>query len=598
MAEPLPELPISETVEQPPPADPAATTDQDKGTAFDPSAPTLAPQTRLQTTPPRASVDPSLPRVPEPIRARAMLGWERALKWVKRRPAAAAVYGLAVAVVGLVAMVMVVEIIDERLAWLWPDAETAPYIDYQAVVNDRLGKDIAPEKNANVLIWKALGPKPENAVMPAEFFKWLRIEEPPEDGDYFVGLFSYVKDHFKLDQDAFAAIGDELGRASQRSWAAKDYPPIAAWLKANEKPLALIVEATRRPDYFNPLVSHRSEKDPGSLMGALVPSVQKCRELAGAMSARAMLRVGEGKFDEAWQDLLACHRLGRLVAKGGTIIESLVGIAIDQTASRADLAYLERAKLTSGQIRDRLKDLQSLPPLRPIADQVDLLERLTYLDQLQLIRRDGIGALESLSGGGKAKPPDARERRALAKIDWEAAQQAGNRWFDKLAAALRLKDRSDQQKALDKIEQELKALKATGIESLGKFIHGDKMAGKGIGDVLIVLLMPAFFKVQNAHDRCEQVQRNLHVAFALAIYYRDKERYPAKLDDLAPEYLAAVPDDIFSGKALFFRPAEKGYLLYSVGVNGKDEGGRSSDDDPAGDDLPVLMPLPELQRKE
>jgi hypothetical protein len=127
MAEPLPELPISETVEQQPPA-----TDQDKGTAFDPSAPTLASQTRLQTTPPPASVDPSVPRVPEPIRARAMLGWERALKWVKRRPAAAAVYGMAVAVVGLVAMVMVVELIDEGMAWLWPDAETAPYIDYQA----------------------------------------------------------------------------------------------------------------------------------------------------------------------------------------------------------------------------------------------------------------------------------------------------------------------------------------------------------------------------------------------------------------------------------------------------------------------------------
>src|SRR5690349_15385423 len=33
--------------------------------------------------------------------------------------------------------------------------------DYVAALNDRLGKDVTPETNANVLIWRALGPHPE-----------------------------------------------------------------------------------------------------------------------------------------------------------------------------------------------------------------------------------------------------------------------------------------------------------------------------------------------------------------------------------------------------------------------------------------------------
>ena len=110
--------------------------------------------------------------------------------------------------------------------------------------------------------------------------------------------------------------------------------------------------------------------------------------------------------------------------------------------------------------------------------------------------------------------------------------------------------------------------------------------------------MPADSKVQNAYDRDEQVQRNLQVAFALAAYRRDHGSYPAKLDDLAPKYLAAVPDDLFSGQAVLYRLSDKGYLLYSVGVNGEDEGGRPFDDEPAGDDLPVRMPLPELKPKK
>ena len=65
---------------------------------------------------------------------------------------------------------------------------------------------------------------------------------------------------------------------------------------------------------------------------------------------------------------------------------------------------------------------------------------------------------------------------------------------------------------------------------------------------------------------------------------------------MAPKYLAAVPGDLFSGKALVYRPAAGGYLLYSVGVNGKDEDGHRYDDDPPGDDPRVRMPLPELKR--
>jgi hypothetical protein len=480
------------------------------------------------------------------------------------------------------------------------------YVDYEAALNDRLGKGITTQKNANVLLWKALGPTPEGGTgMPAEYFKRLGIEEPPKRGDYFIGLHPYLRDHLKLDPGEFGAIDDQQDRAVQRPWAAKDYPHVAAWLKANEKPLAVAVAATRRPDYFNPLVSRRADNRPGGLLGALLPGVQKCRELARALAARAMLRAEEGKLDEAWQDLLACHRLGRLVGRGATLIEALVGIAVDSIASNADLAYLERANLTSAQARERLKDLQALPPMPPMADKINLGERFMYLDCAQLIRRGGMGMLED-RGLGSARKPNAEELRALGMIDWGPALRNGNRWYDRMAAALRLQDRADREKEFDRIEADLKALKKEVMEQ-GNLANRVKLLfakdkpreiGKAIGNVLIGLLVPAVRKVQSAHDRTEQVQRNLRVAFALAAYRADHRRYPARLDDLAPKYLAKVPGDLFSGRALVYRPAGEGYLVYSVGVNGKDEGGRWYDDDPPGDDPRVRMPLPELKKKE
>jgi hypothetical protein len=109
---------------------------------------------------------------------------------------------------------------------------------------------------------------------------------------------------------------------------------------------------------------------------------------------------------------------------------------------------------------------------------------------------------------------------------------------------------------------------------------------------------PAFDKVQSAAERSEQEERNLHLAFVLAAYRQDQGRYPEKLDKLAPKYLAKIPDDLFSGKPLIYRPEGKGYLLYSVGPNGTDDEGRGPDDAPRGDDLSVRMPVPEPRRKE
>jgi hypothetical protein len=108
--------------------------------------------------------------------------------------------------------------------------------------------------------------------------------------------------------------------------------------------------------------------------------------------------------------------------------------------------------------------------------------------------------------------------------------------------------------------------------------------------------LPAQRRVQEAADRGEQGQRNLYLAFALAAYQLDQGSYPKTLDALAPKYLTKIPDDLFTGKPLVYRPSEKGYLLYSFGPDGKDDEGRGTKDEPKGDDLSVRMPVPKPKK--
>ena len=157
------------------------------------------------------------------------------------------------------------------------------------------------------------------------------------------------------------------------------------------------------------------------------------------------------------RDLIACHRLGRQVARGGTLIEELVGIAIDQIATNADLAYLEAAGLPSVKILERLKDLQALPAMPSIADKIDITERYTYLQLIQSFRQNG-GKSNGLFGEPEEKlTPE--ELKVLSMIDWDLATENAKEWYDRaVVSGLRItKDRSARQKELDKIEKELEA---------------------------------------------------------------------------------------------------------------------------------------------
>ena len=200
------------------------------------------------------------------------------------------------------------------------------YIDYEAALNERLKGKITPETNAVVLLMKCLGPKPDGTELRADFYKALGLEAPPEKGEYFLPYFGHFKDEFQgADSEKFYELETRLER---RPWKPADSPKHAGWLKLNEKPLAVAVEASRRKDYFHPLLSRKRDGSKGLLMGPALPIVQQCRTLAKALSLRATFKLGEGKLDDAFADALAIHRFGLMVGRGGSPIEWLVGIAI------------------------------------------------------------------------------------------------------------------------------------------------------------------------------------------------------------------------------------------------------------------------------
>jgi len=78
-----------------------------------------------------------------------------------------------------------------------------------------------------------------------------------------------------------------------------------------------------------------------------------------------------------------------------------------------------------------------------------------------------------------------------------------------------------------------------------------------------------FDRVTDAHA----LQRVTEVALALRLYRKEHGRYPEDLRALVPKFLPSVPSDPYDGKPLRYRKLAKGFKVWSVGRNRKDDGG-------------------------
>lgn len=76
-----------------------------------------------------------------------------------------------------------------------------------------------------------------------------------------------------------------------------------------------------------------------------------------------------------------------------------------------------------------------------------------------------------------------------------------------------------------------------------------------------------------APKEVEMRSRSAHTALAAKRYELAHGRLPDSLDQLVPRYLDAVPLDWFDGQPLKYKRTEAGALIYSVGRDGKDDGG-------------------------
>ena len=101
--------------------------------------------------------------------------------------------------------------------------------------------------------------------------------------------------------------------------------------------------------------------------------------------------------------------------------------------------------------------------------------------------------------------------------------------------------------------------------------------------------------LQKTDIRLRAEFRLLISGLALRCYTVENGQPPERLADLVPDYLSELPKDPYSGKPLLYRRNAKGYVLYSVGSDGRDDGGQPGDNIEPGTDMLLDEPAEEQE---
>ncbi|QDV89436.1 hypothetical protein RAS2_05040 [Phycisphaerae bacterium RAS2] len=96
------------------------------------------------------------------------------------------------------------------------------------------------------------------------------------------------------------------------------------------------------------------------------------------------------------------------------------------------------------------------------------------------------------------------------------------------------------------------------------------------------ILFPAMSRVGYLYEIATLRRDATLTAIAIELFHRRTGSYPAGLRDLTPAFLPAVPLDRYDGRALKYRLINGRPLLYSVGADRDDDGGRLPKDSKKG----------------
>ncbi|HXR46071.1 MAG TPA: hypothetical protein VN784_01415 [Candidatus Limnocylindrales bacterium] len=306
------------------------------------------------------------------------------------------------------------------------------------------------------------------------------------------------------------------------------------------------------------------------------------KRAAQALSASAIYELHRGDSGLAVKNIRAMLRLADGMSHDRLVISELVRIAITQMALPVNWEFLQSTNITDDQLATLQDDWTNLDFIRGEENAL-ATERVTGEITLAKWRKsdsvlqDYINTWFTLAEPRKRVNIFERVRLETQIFRWrywwsypdELQLMRGYQIF--LETARVAETNYSLLTTLRKQEDKVKNLDID-TNSVGSLYFSDvnKVDLHSLMSGSVFSLSPLFNRVM----RAETTKQIAVAAIALKRYQLKHGNYPPDFSSLVPEFLTKVPLDPVNGQPLRYRRSADGtFLLYSVGENGKDDGG-------------------------
>lgn len=419
------------------------------------------------------------------------------------------------------------------------------YVDFLAALDEMAKAGVTPENNAVVPVLEAYGCKSIKPEQREKFYAALGMPVPTEKGDGYFDPYFVSPPNGNYQDPKYRRAWDEFDTATTRPWKRDELPEVAAWLDRHEPHAQVLVAASKRTGFYNPVLFPIAE-DPGSQFGYAV------HDRVQWFLAHAMQRIAEGDYQSAWDDAEVLHRLSALQTKSPLLQDFLFAHALD------GLSWYLRVKIATdaflpAELRKTLRERERQMRLTYDIEKFDRADRLVFLDLCQREAR----------GGGKNAPSSL--------VDWNEAMRQVNAWIDASLPPAREADPSLRRLLLTTRTSEPnfpQILPDDGFSVAKAWLQGESLRtlrGRLVSSKLLREGDSILVAVEWSAESSARVDLT-DLAFAIAEYQTKHGTLPPMLEDLMPDHVAQLPIDPFSdGQEPFrYERTPLGYRLTTV----------------------------------
>jgi len=372
------------------------------------------------------------------------------------------------------------------------------------------------------------------------------LAAPCPDEDNAARLWKAAEDltTFDKSEDRMLVARAWTDYAAGRAVAPADMAALPGVVQRNQRVLELVTEMTARPCFL-----YRAPST-AILMGAKLGAL-KMIYATRLMGFESLIRAQRGDVGPSLDLLRTGLKFTPLVAREGALMPYLIAVA-DTRMLAGFLNDVCRGRAVGDDLlRELIGEVDPAPWRERLVTAVRG-ERIVFVEAGQYLLKSGFRELEDLygklnffktQGAWIIRPLLKRDMRKALPIFAAFEEQASRPYYESRA-----------------------------FWTSGKQALLDRPWYAFVSKAMLADFESAFLK----GAMVEAMLTAARTGLACRLFKSRTGRYPEGLSELVPDILSGVPIDPFTGKPLVYRRDGEGFIVYSLGANQKDDGGRST----------------------